>query len=171
MARGRGQNLQGAGPGRNLIQPSIRTFGRGLYRGQQQAPAQAPVRELPDWDVDWEPPINNPPYRWSDDLNETAYAWGVHQNQTRRAEVLESVYGRMASLMINTGISMRKLINEMKDKMWNNVIWVVFWKLKYITILPLKFIIYSQWNIFIRKNFLFIGNGTQLYGFWKVNFA
>ena len=117
MARGRGQNLQGAGPGRNLIQPSIRTFGRGLYRGQQQAPAQAPVRELPDWDVDWEPPINNPPYRWSDDLNETAYAWGVHQNQTRRAEVLESVYGRMASLMINTGISMRKLINEMKDKM------------------------------------------------------
>ena len=42
---------------------------------------------------------------------------GVHENQTRRAELLESVYGRMDSLMINTGISMRQLINEMKDKM------------------------------------------------------
>ena len=71
------------------------------------------------WDDDWEPPINNPspPYRWSNDLRETAHAWGVHENQTRRAELLESVYGRMASLMINTGISMHQLINEMKDKM------------------------------------------------------
>ena len=116
MARGRGQNLEGAG--RNLIQPSIRTFGRGLYSGQHQHQARVGIMSQ-QWDDDWEPPINNPspPYRWSNDLRETAHAWGVHENQTRRAELLESVYGRMASLMINTGISMRQLINEMKDKM------------------------------------------------------
>ena len=113
MARGRGQNLEGAG--RNLIQPSIRTFGRGLYRAQQQATVG---NQVPDWDDDWEPPINNPArpaYRWSNDLRETAHAWGVHENQTRRAELLESVYGRMATLMIDTGIGMRQLINELKD--------------------------------------------------------
>ena len=117
MARGRGQNLEGAG--RKLIQPSIRTFGRGLYSGQHQHQARVGIMSQ-QWDDDWEPPINNPSppaYRWSNDLRETAHAWGVHENQTRRAELLESVYGRMASLMINTGISMRQLINEMKDKM------------------------------------------------------
>jgi hypothetical protein len=118
MARGRGQFTQNlGGAGRNLYQPSIRTFGRGLYSGQQQQ--QAPVGNQ-NWDDDWEPPINNPAtpaYRWSTDLRETAHAWGVHENQTRRAELLESVYGRMATLMINTGIGMRQLINEMKEKM------------------------------------------------------
>ena len=117
MARGRGQNLEGAG--RNLIQPSIRTFGRGLYSGQQQHQARVGIMSQ-QWDDDWEPPINNPArpaYRWSTDLRETAHAWGVHENQTRRAELLESVYGRMATLMIDTGIGMRQLINELKDKM------------------------------------------------------
>ena len=116
MARGRGQFTQNlGGAGRNLYQPSIRTFGRGLYSGQQQQ--QAPVGNQ-NWDDDWEPPINNPAtpaYRWSTDLRETAHAWGVHENQTRRAELLESVYGRMATLMIDTGIGMRQLLNELKD--------------------------------------------------------
>ena len=72
-------------------------------------------------DDDWEPPLLNQNFQWTvptnNDLRETAHAWGVHENQTRRAELLESVYGRMATLMIDTGIGMRQLINELKDQM------------------------------------------------------
>lgn len=135
---GRGKGAIGRGRGRGILsyfsqeqQSSFETVGlgraktpprargRGLYlsaRAAQQAQVGSHVPVLDDM---WTPPKLPAQFQWTvpttSNLKETEHAWGVHENQTRRKELLEKVMGDMATLLINTGIKMRGILNELDE--------------------------------------------------------